>query len=104
MPFGLTNAPRIFQRAMDDILREQVGKTCHVYMDGIIIFSKTIEQHYKDLTVIINILLNVNMKISIEKFKFFQLETTFPKNIYIFKIPNSKKHSLAGSFLGLTGY
>jgi len=30
MPFGLTNAPRIFQRAMDDILREQVGKTCHV--------------------------------------------------------------------------
>jgi len=26
MPFGLTNAPRIFQRAMDDILREQVGK------------------------------------------------------------------------------
>jgi len=41
MPFGLTNAPRIFQRAMDDILREQVGKTCHVYMDDIIIFSKT---------------------------------------------------------------
>jgi len=31
MPFGLTNASRIFQRAMDDILREQVGKTCHVY-------------------------------------------------------------------------
>jgi len=42
MPFGLTNAPRIFQREMDDILREQVGKTCHVYMDDIIIFSKTI--------------------------------------------------------------
>jgi len=38
---------------MDDILREQVGKTCHVYMDDIIIFSKTIEQHYKDLIVII---------------------------------------------------
>jgi len=55
MPFGLTNATRIFQRAMDDILREQVYKTCHVYMDDIIIFSKTIEQHYKDLIVIINI-------------------------------------------------
>jgi len=49
MPFGLTNAPRIFQRAMDDILREQVGKTCHVYMDDIIIFSNTIEQHFSDL-------------------------------------------------------
>jgi len=52
-----------FKRAMDDILREQVGKTCHVYMDGIIIFSKTIEQHYKDLVVIIKTLLNANMKI-----------------------------------------
>jgi len=62
MPFGLTNATRIFQRAMDDILREQVYKTCHVYMDDIIIFSKTIEQYYKDLIVIINILLNANMK------------------------------------------
>jgi len=55
MPFGLTNAPRIFQRAMDDILRQQVGKTCHVYMDDIIIFSKTIEQHYNDLIVITKI-------------------------------------------------
>jgi len=76
MPFGLTNAPRIFQRAMNDILREQVVKTCHVYMDDIIIFSKTIEQHYMDLIVIINILLNADMKISIEKSKFFKLETT----------------------------
>jgi len=49
MPFGLTNAPRIFQKAMDDILREQAGKTCHVYMDDIFIFSNTIEQHYADL-------------------------------------------------------
>jgi len=62
---------------MDDILREQVGKTCHVYMDDKFKFSKTIEQHYKDLIVIIKILLNANMKISIEKSKFFKLETNF---------------------------
>jgi len=48
MPFGLTSTPRIFQRAMDNILSEQVGKTSHVYMDVNIIFAKTIEQHYKD--------------------------------------------------------
>jgi len=42
-------------------------------MNDIIIFSKTIEQHYKDLIVIINMLLNANMKISIEKSKFFKL-------------------------------
>jgi len=80
-----------------------------MYMDDIIIFSKTIEQHYKDLIVIINILLNANMKISIEKTKFFKLETTFlgyvvshnviktdPElKISNFKISNSKKHSRA---------
>jgi len=77
MPFGLTNAPRILQRAMDAILREHVGKTCDVYMDEIIIFSKTIEQHYRGLIVIIRIWLIANMKISIEKSKFFKLETNF---------------------------
>jgi len=46
MPFGITNAPRIFQRAMGEILREQVGKTCHVNTNDIKIFSKTIEQFY----------------------------------------------------------
>jgi len=70
MSFGLTKAPRIFQRAMDDILREQIEKTCQVYMDDIIIFSNSIEQHYKDLNKIINILLRPNMKISLEKSKF----------------------------------
>jgi len=63
MPFGLTNAPRIFQRAMDDVLREQIGKTCHVYMDDIIIFSNSNSNSNK----IINILLRANMKISLEK-------------------------------------
>jgi len=63
MPFGLTNAPRIFQRAMDDILRKQEGETCIVYMDDIIIFSNTIEQQYADLFKIINILQSVNAEI-----------------------------------------
>jgi len=118
MPFGLTNAPRILQRAMDDILRVQVGKTCHFYMDDITIFSKAIEQHYKDLIVIINILLNANMKISIEKSKFFKLETTFlcyvvshdviktdaEKISTILKYPILKNISELRSFLGITGY
>ncbi len=118
MPFGLTNAPRIFQRAMDDILREQVGKTCHVYMDDIIIFSNSIEQHYADLIKIINILQNANMKISLEKSKFFKLETAFlgymvsynviktdPEKIStISNYPIPRNIRQLRSFLGLTGY
>jgi len=105
MPFGLTNAPRIFQRAMNDILREQVGKTCHVYMDDIIIFSNTIEQHYTDLIQIINILQKAHMKISLEKFKFFiyfaflgyivshnVIKTNRNRNFHNYEVSDSTKH------------
>ena len=30
LPFGLKNAPSIFQRAIDDVLRDQIGKSCHL--------------------------------------------------------------------------
>lgn len=41
MPFGLKNAPSIFQRAIDDILREYIGKFAYVYIDDVLVFSKT---------------------------------------------------------------
>lgn len=72
MPFGLKNAPSIFQRAMDDILREYY--ICHVYMDDIIIFSENLTQHLQDLETITEILKEANMKISVEKSKFFERE------------------------------
>ena len=42
MPFGLKNAPSIFQRAMDDVLREHIGKRCYVYMDDVVVFGKNL--------------------------------------------------------------
>ena len=40
MPFGLKNAPSIFQRALNYVLREHIGKRCYVYVDDVVIFGK----------------------------------------------------------------
>ena len=45
MPFGLTNAPGTFQRLMNNILRPLLGVCALVYLDDIIVFSKTFEDH-----------------------------------------------------------
>jgi hypothetical protein len=45
MPFGLTNAPARFQRLMNTILKDLTWHQCIVYLDDVVIFSKTFEEH-----------------------------------------------------------
>ena len=47
MPFGLTNAPSTFQRLMESTLKD--SPNCLVYLDDIVIFSRTYEDHWKHL-------------------------------------------------------
>ncbi|KZR96271.1 Uncharacterized protein APZ42_009485, partial [Daphnia magna] len=49
LPFGLTNAPATFQRAMDIILTGLLWTTCLVYLDDVIVYSATFEQHLEQL-------------------------------------------------------
>ena len=44
--FRLKNVPCIFQRTLDDIPREHIGKCCHVNIDDTIIFSKNETEQY----------------------------------------------------------
>lgn len=77
LPFRLKNAPGIFQRAIDDILRDEIGKTCHVYVDDIIIFSPTPEKHLEDVENILDKLYTANMRISGEKSEFFKTSVEY---------------------------
>jgi len=55
---------------MDDVLREQIGKCCYVYIDDVIIFSNSEDQHYKDIQKVLSLLYKANMRVSLEKSKF----------------------------------
>jgi hypothetical protein len=43
MLIGLKNSPFVFQRVMDDVLIEHIGKICHVYINYIIDFGKNLK-------------------------------------------------------------
>lgn len=64
LPFGLKNAPSIFQRTIDDILREYIGKICQVYMDDIIIFSPNEHCHLEHINIILNKIKKAGMRLS----------------------------------------
>jgi hypothetical protein len=45
LPFGLSNSQSKFQRLMDVVLRNLIGVQFYVFIDDIIIFSKSAEEH-----------------------------------------------------------
>ncbi|KRX63803.1 Retrovirus-related Pol polyprotein from transposon 17.6 [Trichinella sp. T9] len=63
MPFGLCNALATFQRLMQKALRGLKWKTCLVYLDDIIVFGKTEEEHLERLEVVLQRLQSVGLKI-----------------------------------------
>ena len=75
MPFGLKNAGSTFQRHMDTLFNNV--KNVSTYLNDMIIASETEEEHTKDLQRVFKILHENNLKISLQKCKFFQSTIKF---------------------------
>ena len=77
LPMGLCNAPAIHQRCVTAALREFIGCFCHVYLDDIIIWLNSIEEHQAHLQLIFDTLKTAQLYCNPKKCHFFLLELDF---------------------------
>ena len=82
MPFGLINAPSEFQNIMNDIFTPFTEFSI-VYIDDVLIFSKSIEDHWKHLEIFVNINKHNGLVVLATRIKLFQDKIRFlGHNIY----------------------
>ena len=67
MPFGLTNAPATFQRLMERVLAHMNWKDCLVYIDDVLIWSKTFQEHLEKLQSVFRAFEKAGLRIKTKK-------------------------------------
>lgn len=77
MPFGLHNSPATWQRLIDRVLGPELEPYVFVYLDDIIVISKTFEHHCELLRDIFRRLLEANLTLSRDKCQFCRLELRY---------------------------
>ena len=77
MPFGLTNAPATFQHLMENCLGELHLNWCIIYLDDIIVFSNSPEDHLHRLRGVFDKLEKAGLKLKPKKCKFFKTKITY---------------------------
>ena len=77
MPFGLTNAPAVFQALVNDVLRDLLNISVVVYLDDILIFSRTATEHTRHVRQVLQRLLENRLFVKAEKCKFSTTSVEF---------------------------
>ena len=77
MPFGLTNAPATFQRLRETCLNDLHLNWCIIYLDDVIIFSKTPEEHIERLTAVFEKISKAGLKLKPSKCEFFKTKISY---------------------------
>ncbi|CAM5075895.1 unnamed protein product, partial [Natator depressus] len=75
VPYGLTSSPSAFQKMMSLILKNQHGVQC--YLDDIIVFGNTSEEHDNNLQSVLNCISKGGLQLNRSKCKFRQTELSF---------------------------
>ncbi|GBG65832.1 hypothetical protein CBR_g53804 [Chara braunii] len=118
MPFGLCNAPGTFQHAMNRIFHDYLDKFIVVYLDYILISSRTVEEHAEHLKTVLGLLRQHQYKVNLDKREFGRTKILYlgheisadglrPKDAKVASIrdwPRPQTVTEVRSFLGMTGY
>ena len=118
LPFGLCNAGATFQRVMDIAMAGLNFDICLVYLDDVILMSKTIPEHLERLKLVLNALRKAHLKLKPSKCKLLRERVSFlghvvskegistdPEKVkQILEWPVPKNLTEVRGFLGLAGY
>lgn len=118
MAFGLGGAPATFQRLMERLLGKLKGAGCFVYLDDVVVYSSTLEEHLQRLEELLAVFRAANLKVNLRKCTFAASEVTYlghvvsaegvhpdPRKVSAIKeFPIPRNAREVRSFLGLASY
>ena len=117
MPFGLMNAPAVFQKLMKCVLMDvDSGKEfVSVYLDDVLVFSKTSEEHMRHLYQVLGRLRDVGLKLNPKKCYFLCNQVTYlghtitpsglkPSSHHLLAVKNFPVPKSLRQFLGLSSF